>query len=99
MYRGVTVVNSLEQAYAVAQSPDINIIGGASIFKEAVYSADRIYATEVDFESRDADAFFPELDPLVWHEVSREDHPADELNMYAYSFVVYERTKDFDHSR
>lgn len=94
MSQGVTMVHSLEEAYATARSIDINVIGGASIFREAIYSVDRIYATEVDFESRDVDAFFPQLDPLIWHEISREDHQADELNAYAYSFVVYERVKD-----
>lgn len=90
------MVNSLEEAYSIAQSTDTNIIGGASIFKEALYSVDRIYVTEVDLEARDADAFFPELDPLVWHEVSREHHEADDMNVYSYSFVCYERTKDFN---
>lgn len=96
MSQGVVMVHNLEEAYAAALSKDVNIIGGASIFKEALYSVDRIYATEVDFESRDADSFFPELDPLVWHEIAREDHGADERNAYAYSFVTFERTKDFN---
>lgn len=91
MSQGVTMVHSLEEAYAHAQSVDINVIGGASIFKEAIYSVDRIYVTEVHFESREADAHFPHIDPLVWHEVSREDHSADERNEYPYSFVLYER--------
>lgn len=89
------MVHSLEEAYAVATSGDINVIGGASIFKEAIHSVNRIYATEVHIESRFADAFFPFIDPYIWHEVSREDHEADELNTYAYSFVCYERNKDF----
>lgn len=96
MYQGIAMAHSLEEAYAIAHSSDVNVIGGASIFKEAVYSVDRIYVTEVDFESRDADAFFPELDPLIWHEISREDRPADELNAYPYSFVCYERVKNFN---
>ena len=91
MSQGVTMVHSLEEAYANAQTVDINVIGGASIFKEAIYSVDRIYATEVHFESREADAHFPYIDPLIWHEVSREDHTADERNEYPYSFVLYER--------
>lgn len=99
MSQGVTMVHSLEEAYSIAQSTDINVIGGESIFAQAIYSVDRIYATEVDFESREADAFFPELDSLVWHEISRESHMADDRNTYSYSFVCYERTKDFSSSR
>lgn len=99
MYQGVTMVHSLEEAYAAAQSSDVNVIGGASIFNEAIYSVDRVYVTEVQFATRDADAFFPVLDPLVWHETSREDHQADELNTFDYSFITYERTKDFNFPR
>lgn len=96
MSQGVTMVHSLEEAYAVAQSSDVNVIGGASIFKQAIYSVDRIYVTEVHYESREVDSYFPELDPLIWHEISREDHAADELNMYDYSFVCYARASSPD---
>lgn len=95
MSRGVTMVHSLDEAYAVASYSDINVIGGASIFKEAIHSVDRIYVTEVHTEAQDADAFFPFIDPYVWHEVSREDNKADERNAYDYSFICYERNKDF----
>ena len=82
-------MHSLDEAYRAAQSPDVCVIGGASIFKEAVYSVDRIYVTEVHSESRDANAFFPELDPMIWEEISREDFTADELNAFPYSFITY----------
>lgn len=88
---GVQMVNSLEEAFMKAETNDVNIIGGASIYEQAIYFVDRIYATEVDFTFRGTDAFFPKLDRLIWHEVSREDHQADGMNAYDYSFVVYER--------
>ena len=91
MSMGVQMVHSLSEAFAIAQSNDVNIIGGASIFKEALPLVDRIYATEVDAAFRGADAFFPELNNLMWREISREDHTADERNSYGYSFVTYER--------
>jgi dihydrofolate reductase len=94
MSPGVIMVHSLDEAYAAAHSKDINIIGGASIFKQALYSVDRIYVTEVHFQSRHVDSFFPELDPMIWHEISREDFSADELNVYDYSFVVYARSRN-----
>lgn len=94
MSQGVTMVHSLEEAYAAAKSVDVNVIGGASVFNEAIYSVDRIYVTEVQFASRDADMFFPDIDPYIWHEVSREEHAADELNVYAYSFICYERARN-----
>lgn len=90
---GVTMVHSLEEAFKAATSKDINVIGGASIFEQAVFTVDRIYATEVDSVFSNADAFFPELDRLTWREIRREDHSADGPSAYNYSFVTYERTQ------
>lgn len=91
MSMGVQMVHSIGEAFEVATSTDINVIGGASIYKEALPYVDRVYATELNVEFRGSDAFFPELNPMQWREVSREYHAADELNTYDYSFVVYER--------
>ena len=41
--------------------------------------------------SRQADAFFPPIDPTVWREVSRDSHSTDEKHHFPYSFVDYER--------
>lgn len=44
---------------------DIFVIGGASIYAQALPHADVIYLTEVD-ETADADAFFPEFDKALY---------------------------------
>lgn len=44
---------------------DIFVIGGASIYAQALPHADVIYLTEVD-ESADADAFFPKFDKSLY---------------------------------
>ena len=49
--------------------------------------ADRLCLTEVDDTPREADAFFP--DYSQWKAVAREDHPADDRHLFAYSFVDY----------
>lgn len=89
--QGVTMVKTLEEAYDIAEYKDINIIGGASIYRLAVDTVNRIYATEVDFSFSGVDTFFPVIDHTIWHEISREHHDADGLNRYGYSFVIYER--------
>jgi dihydrofolate reductase len=90
---GVTVVDSLEKAYA-AVDPDreIFVIGGGQIYKLAMGTIDRIIATEVQDEFG-GDVFFPVIDPLIWKETSREHHDADERNNYAYDFVIYDRIR------
>ena len=44
---------------------DIFVIGGASIYAQALPHADVIYLTEVDADA-DADAFFPEFDKSLY---------------------------------
>lgn len=39
----------------------------------------------------EADAFFPELNPEEWAEFLREEHPADEKHVQAYTFIDYTR--------
>jgi len=67
------------------------IIGGASIYRQFLRHANKLYITWVD-EEFDADTFFPELDENEWNVVSKEDFPnTDEKNPHPYSYVIYER--------
>jgi dihydrofolate reductase len=87
----VTVVDSLENAYAAVESGrEAYVVGGGSVYAQAMNSVDAINATEVQAEF-DGDTFFPAIDPAVWQEESREHHEADEKNAYAYDFVLYKR--------
>lgn len=89
----VITAGSLQAAYAMAQFP-IFVIGGESVFREALPSVDTIYATEVNATFPQATIFFPEIDMNEWREVSREHHGADEKNKYAFDFVEYRRSID-----
>ena len=74
-----------------AEEEDVYIIGGASLYAEALSIADRLCLTEIEDADKEADVFFPEVDKKIWKEVNRETHPIDEKHAYAYSFVDYER--------
>lgn len=88
---GCTVVTSLKDALlAAAADENPYILGGAQIYKQAIGIADVLDLTLID-ASLDADAFFPEIDPKVWQEVSREDFKADDKHQYNYSFVTYKK--------
>lgn len=86
---GITAVDSLARAYRIAQHQPC-VIGGASIYEQALADCDVIYATEVDHSFTGIDRYFPSLDDS-WHERERQSFPADEANQYAYSFVTYMR--------
>jgi dihydrofolate reductase len=88
---GCRVKHSLAQALQNTQDdPEVFIIGGAEIYRQAIADADRIYLTLVHADIS-GDTFFPEFDAREWRETSRTRHEADEKNPYAYSFVTYDR--------
>lgn len=87
---GAEVYSSLEEALShCAPGEDVYIIGGASVYAQAMPLADRLCLTEIDAEASQADAFFPEIDPMRWHEKNRDAHSADEKHPCSYAFVDY----------
>jgi dihydrofolate reductase len=89
---GCEIVHSLKQAMnACGSATQAMIIGGATLYQEALPQSQRIYLTEVHVEL-DGDTVFPALQEVDWHESSREFHRADGANEFDYSFVVLERT-------
>ena len=89
---GAEVFRSLEEALAACRADEqVYIIGGASLYHQALPLADRLCLTEIEAEAPQADAFFPEIDTSVWQEKSRESHPADEKHPCPYAFVDYVR--------
>jgi dihydrofolate reductase len=89
---GCIVVSSLEEAISVASETDDDkfIIGGASVYREAVGIADMIYLTVV--HSRyDADTFFPKISENEWKEVDRTDHAKGKDFDHPFSFIKLKR--------
>ncbi len=90
---GVEVVHSLAGALDLFpdQNEEIFIIGGAELYKQTMPIADRLYITHIKAEDDSADAFFPEIIPIAWNEISHEEHEADDKNPLPYTFSVYEK--------
>ncbi|MFA6177684.1 MAG: dihydrofolate reductase [Candidatus Paceibacterota bacterium] len=90
---GVELVYSLGEALDLFPDPneEIFIIGGAELYRQTMSIADKLYITHIDAEDKDADAFFPEIIPIVWNEVSHIEHEADEKNIFKYTFSIYEK--------
>ena len=87
-FPGCDVYSSLEEALKhCTPDEDIYIIGGASVYRQALKIADRLCLTEINDTPEKADTFFPPYDD--WKEESREDHEKDERHEYEYSFVDY----------
>lgn len=89
---GAEVFADLKSALeSCSPDEDVYIIGGESIYQQALPFADRLCLTEIDAISEKADAFFPEVDDLIWAVENRECHEADEKHSHNYSFVDYIR--------
>lgn len=89
---GCRVVTSLDEAIKVADAQnEVFIIGGESIYAQAIDKTDRIYLTQVNADIK-GDKYF-KFDPGSWQEVSRQEHKADERNEYDYAFTVLERKR------
>ena len=91
-FPGCEVFPTLEAALQSCQpDEDIYIIGGASVYEQAIKVADRLCLTEIDDTPAHADTFFP--DYSNWQQVSKEAHPKDEHHAFEYAFTDYERTR------
>lgn len=66
---------------------EVFVIGGASIYKQFLPYANRLYLTEVDLES-DADVFFPNFDKSKYKRTILKENKDDDI---IYKHVLYER--------
>ncbi len=67
---------------------EIFIIGGASIYKEFILLASKLYLTEIDAEEKDADVYFPKFDLNDWE---REVLSNNEEGNIKYNHVLYKK--------
>ncbi|MCF7844383.1 MAG: dihydrofolate reductase [Kiritimatiellales bacterium] len=89
---GCDVVHSIEEALAlVKDEPEVAVIGGGEIYKQALPHANIIDLTRVHTTIEDGNAFFPEFSDDEWEQVSAERHEADERHALPFTFLLYRR--------
>lgn len=93
---GIETATSLEDAIAlVADVPKTFIIGGASVYREALPMASELNLTLIDSTCPDADTYFPEWDNGEW-ELIRVTEPAiDPVSGLSYVFADYQRNIEY----
>ena len=89
---GAERAESLDQALALANAPQIIIFGGAQIYAQALPLAHRIEWTEVHAAPA-GDTRFPDFDRAEWAETFRESHPAEGATP-GFDFVTLLRKRD-----
>lgn len=66
---GAEVFPTLEAALQSCQPEEqVYIMGGASVYKQAMPLADMLCLTEIDAEAPQVDAYFPAVESAIWHE-------------------------------
>ena len=89
-FPGAETFPTLSAALAACHSDEeVYIIGGASVYRQALPLADRLCLTEIDDTPENADAFFPDYSD--WVVETEETHEPDERHAYRYRFVDYIR--------
>ena len=83
---GVTIARSLDDALSKAGDGEAMVIGGSSLFLEALPRADRFYLTEIH-RAYEGDVHFPAWDRTQWREADRQKKAGDP----DISFVTFER--------
>lgn len=77
----------------LTDSGEVFIIGGAEIYRQTINLVDKLYITHVQapLPEGGADVFFPPIDPRIWKEIKRTDHPRGVTFPFPFSFVTYQR--------
>ena len=88
---GVEIFNDIPSILeAVKNEDEAFIIGGASIYKQFLEYANKLYLTEVKEKCRDAQVYFPKFDKRKYKK-NIVGYGSD--NDIEYEFVIYERRK------
>jgi dihydrofolate reductase len=89
---GVEIIKDLQAFEKQKKDEEVFIIGGASVYEQALPLVDKMYITEVECDCQ-GDAFFPKFNADEWNLISEEKHSKDEKNEYNYNFKIYDRKK------
>lgn len=87
---GAYVAGSITEAIALADSEEVMIVGGATIYEQTIGMADKLYVTQIS-EAFTADAFFPMIDESIWQCTSVDKHSANDKDLYDFEFLIYQR--------
>lgn len=93
---GCMVVHSLSDAYEYAESrgeDEVFVIGGASVFEQALDDADRLYLTRVHTRS-ESDTYFPAFDLSSWELISQTRYEQNKDNDHPFTIKYFQRRRD-----
>ena len=88
---GCVMAYSIEEAILKCDDEKENfIIGGASIYRQFLPLANKLYLTKVD-KDFEADCFFPKINLDEWELINSETGATDSSNDFSFSYLIYKR--------
>ncbi|MGI9605606.1 MAG: dihydrofolate reductase [Acidimicrobiales bacterium] len=89
---GAEVVHSLEHALSrLEHEEQACVIGGASVYAQAMDRADRLEVTIIHTEL-EGDTTMPSVDPARWTLIAADAHAADDRHDWPFTFQTWERS-------
>jgi dihydrofolate reductase len=90
-FEGCEMVFSIHEALSQCDDDRENfVIGGASVYRQFLPYASRLYLTQVN-KSFEADTYFPDINPDEWKEIFREVPENTGEHEFSYEFIVLQR--------
>ena len=86
----MVVVRSLQEALQAAQDDKVFIIGGDSVYRQAMPLVQRLHVTHVH-AAIDGDAFFPEISEKDWVQATRSVAMVCSTSGLTFTFATYLR--------
>ena len=88
--KGCKSAPSLEAALEAATRSERIIIGGATLYTDALPLADVLYLTRVH-ANIEGDTYFPDLDLSQWQETSRAEFEPDDRHPHPFTITTLTR--------
>jgi dihydrofolate reductase len=94
---GTVLATSIDAAMATARNDavargvdEIMVIGGRDLFAATMNQATRLEITHVH-ANPEGDVYCPTIDPAVWREAARREHPASRDDSASFAVATYLR--------
>lgn len=91
-FSGAIRASSLQDALSGASADPVYIIGGASVYQQAMPIADTLEITRILAADPEADTYFPEIDEKTWNLESRSEEMTSE-NGLRFRYETYRRRR------
>ena len=89
---GCVIAHSIEEALVQTKDEEVFVIGGETIYRQALPFTDRLLLTTVHVNV-EGDAKLPDISFEDWNLLSQEKWPKDEKNQYDATYQIYERKR------